>query len=72
MNTQADIAQTLADYQRTQFRGWPFEDHAPMHGLDLARFARHLDGREERPENYFPAQSRLRRSRSALCRLAPA
>jgi redox-sensitive bicupin YhaK (pirin superfamily) len=49
MNTQAEIAQTMADYRRTQFGGWSFADEAPVHGRDPARFARHPGGREERP-----------------------
>ncbi len=49
MNTQDQIAQTLADYRRTQFGGWPWPDDAPVHGRDPTRFARHPDGREERP-----------------------
>ena len=49
MNTQAEIAQTMADYQRTQFGGWSFDSDAPVHGRDPARFARHPGGHEERP-----------------------
>jgi quercetin 2,3-dioxygenase len=49
MNTREEIAQAFQDYRRTQFGGWPWPSAAPVHGQDSHRFARHADGRTERP-----------------------
>ncbi len=48
MNTQAEIHQAFADYQRTRFGRWPWPDEAPVHGKEPRRFASHPDGRSER------------------------
>jgi redox-sensitive bicupin YhaK (pirin superfamily) len=50
MNTQAEIQQAFADYQRTGFGGWPWSDDAPVHDRQAGRFARHADGSIEEPE----------------------
>lgn len=49
MNTQDEIRQAYADYQRTQFGGWPWPGNDPVHGAAPVRFARHVDGRYEEP-----------------------
>ena len=48
MNTRAEIQQAFADYQRTQFGGWPWPSDDPVHARDEGRFARHADGKVER------------------------
>ena len=49
MNTQDEIRQAYADYQRTQFGGWPWRDGAPVHTPDKGRFAKHIGGKFEEP-----------------------
>ncbi len=48
MNTREEIEQTLQDYRKTEFGGWPWGDNAPVHGRAPERFARQPDGTEER------------------------
>ena len=47
MNTQQEIQQAFADYQRTQFGGWPWGKSDPVHTRETGRFAKHADGRVE-------------------------
>jgi hypothetical protein len=49
MNTREEVAQAFADYQRTQFGGWPWLSLDPVHPRDAGRFARHVVGEVERP-----------------------
>ena len=48
MNTREQLQQAFADYQRTQFGGWPFPANDPVFPRDAGRFAKHADGRVER------------------------
>lgn len=50
MNTEGEIRQTITDYQRTGFGGWPWASADPAHARTESRFARHADGRIEKPE----------------------
>jgi hypothetical protein len=49
MTTREEIEDAYADYRRTQFGGWPWTSDDPVHPADETRFARHADGRVERP-----------------------
>lgn len=47
MNTDQEIREAFADYQETQFGGWPWPQQEQVHDRDKGRFALHSDGREE-------------------------
>lgn len=47
MNTQEEIQQTIQDYQRTEFGGWPWPRPDQVHARDKGRFAKYADGKEE-------------------------
>ena len=49
MNTDAEIQQAFADYRRTEFGGWPWGVPDPVHPREGGRFAKHADGRVEKP-----------------------
>jgi len=49
MNTRNEIQQAFQDYQRTGFGGWPWPSDEPVFARTEGRFARHADGRVERP-----------------------
>ena len=49
MNTREEIQQAFTDYQRTLFGGWPWPSDEPVFPRTEGRFARHADGRVERP-----------------------
>ncbi len=49
MNDQREIMQAFVDYQQTGFGGWPWPTHDPVHPREQGRFARHADGRMDKP-----------------------
>lgn len=50
MNSDEEIAEAYADYRKTSFGGWPFDEAGPTHGTSPVSFARHPDGRFETVE----------------------
>lgn len=50
MNYPAEIRETMLDYQKDQFGGWPWPRPDHVQARDQKRFARHGDGREEYPD----------------------
>ena len=47
MNTDAEIRQTMINYQSTQSGGWPWPSHEHVHPKERGRFAKYVDGKEE-------------------------
>ena len=47
MNSRAELQQAFMDYQRTEFGGWQWPSHGPVHPRDSGRFAKFADGRVE-------------------------
>ncbi len=51
MNTQDEIREAFMDYQRDRFgQHWPWSANDPVHDREEGRFARHADGRIDRPD----------------------
>ena len=47
MNTEDEIRETMKEYGRTQFGGWPWKEQEVAHARDRGRFALHSNGNEE-------------------------
>jgi len=47
MNTQREIMDTMEDYQKTQFGGWPWPRPDQVHLTAKGRFAQYADGSKE-------------------------
>lgn len=48
MNTEQEIRTTFAEYQRTQFGGWPWPMKEQVWGRSKGRFAKYADGTEDK------------------------
>ena len=48
MNTQDEIQQAINDFRLTGFGGWPWLRHDHVHPRDQRRFAKYVDGTEEK------------------------
>lgn len=49
MNTKEEIKAAFDDYHRTGFGGWPWKRSDQVHDRTLGRFAKHADGKMEKP-----------------------
>lgn len=49
MNTREELIEAYDEYQRTRFGGWPWDRDDVVHPRAEGRFAKHTDGRLERP-----------------------
>lgn len=47
MNNEMEIRQTMLDYQKDQFGGWPWPTSENVHPKERGRFAKYVDGSEE-------------------------
>lgn len=47
MNNEMEIRQTMVDYQKDQFGGWPWPTSENVHPKNQGRFAKYVDGSEE-------------------------
>jgi len=47
MNTHEEIRETMKEYGKTQFGGWPWAETEVVHNRNKGRFASHNDGKEE-------------------------
>jgi len=56
MNSRAEIVQAFADYQRTEFGGWPWPSDGPVHERSEGRHARRIGAAAEYPGT--PPQAR--------------
>jgi Pirin-related protein len=48
MNTEQEIRQAFSDHQHTHFGGWPWSRTDPINPRESGRYAKYLDGREEK------------------------
>ncbi len=52
MSTQREIIETMDDYQRTQFGGWPWPSLEQVNEREKGRFAKYADGTEDVRANF--------------------